>query len=207
MTIRRKGLEKLRRGEVAAVALVAGKPAPIFCDLIGENGLHFLSVPSDAAVGAGYMPARLTAGDYPGLVPYNQPVDTVAVSTLLAVTEVQAGSERYRKIADFADAFFGGLQSLVQPGHHPKWREVNIKAELPGWRRFPAAAQWLQRNPQIPAVPNIESLKANFARFMDERQRASGGPPLSEHEKDQLFDQFKHWAAERPELRQRLESQ
>ena len=90
MTIRRKGLEKLRRGEVAAVALVAGKPAPIFCDLIGENGLHFLSVPSDAAVGAGYMPARLTAGDYPGLVPYNQPVDTVAVSTLLAVTEVQA---------------------------------------------------------------------------------------------------------------------
>jgi hypothetical protein len=30
---------------------------------------------------------------------------------------------------------------------------------------------------------------------------------LSEHEKDQLFDQFKHWAAERPELRQRLESQ
>ena len=202
-----EGLEKLRRGEVAAVALVAGKPAPVFCDLIGENGLHFLPVPSEAAVGAGYVPARLTAGDYPGLVPYNQPVDTVAVGTLLAVTEFQAGSERYRKIADFADAFFGGLQSLVQPGHHPKWREVNIKAELPGWRRFPAAAQWLQRNPQIPAVPNIESLKANFARFMDERQRASGGPPLSEHEKDQLFDQFKHWAAERPELRQRLESQ
>jgi uncharacterized protein len=202
-----EGLEKLRRGEVAAVALVAGKPAPIFCDLIGENGLHFLPVPSEAAVGAGYVPARLTAGDYPGLVPYNQPVDTVAVGTLLAVTEVQAGSERYRKIADFVDAFFGGLQSLVQPGHHPKWREVNIKAELPGWRRFPAAAQWLQHNQQIAAVPTMESLKANFARFMDERQKASGGAPLSQQEKDQLFDQFKSWAAERPALRQRLESQ
>jgi uncharacterized protein len=202
-----EGLEKLRRGEVAAVALVAGKPAPVFCDLIGENGLHFLSVPSDAVVRAGYVPARLTAGDYPGLVPYNQPVDTVAVGTLLAVTEVQAGSERYRKIADFVDAFFGGLQSLVQLGHHPKWREVNIKAELPGWRRFPAAALWLQHNPQMAAVPNIENLKANFARFMDERQKASGGPPLSQDEKDQLFDQFKHWATERPELRQRLESQ
>jgi uncharacterized protein len=202
-----EGLEKLRRGEVAAVALVAGKPAPVFCDLIGENGLHFLSVPADAVVRAGYVPARLTAGDYPGLVPYNQPVDTVAVGTLLAVTEVQTGSERYRKIADFVDAFFGGLQSLVQPGHHPKWREVNIKAELPGWRRFPAAALWLQHNPQMAALPNIESLKANFARFMDERQKASGGRPLSQDEKDQLFDQFKHWATERPELRQRLEAQ
>lgn len=131
----------------------------------------------------------------------------MAVGTLLAVTEVQAGSERYRKIADFANAFFGGLQSLVQPGHHPKWREVNIKAELPGWRRFPAAALWLQHNQQMAAVPNIESVKANFARFMDERQKASGGPPLSQQEKDQLFDQFKHWTAERPELRQRLESQ
>jgi hypothetical protein len=42
---------------------------------------------------------------------------------------------------------------------------------------------------------------------MDERQKASGGRPLSQDEKDQLFDQFKHWATERPELRQRLESQ
>jgi len=36
-----EALEKLRSGAVAAVALVAGKPAPLFCDLIGETGLHF----------------------------------------------------------------------------------------------------------------------------------------------------------------------
>ena len=54
-------LEALRRGETAAVALVAGTPAPLFCDLIGENGWHFLSIPADAAVNAGYLPARLTA--------------------------------------------------------------------------------------------------------------------------------------------------
>ncbi len=65
------GFEKLRRGEVAAVGSVAGKPAPVFCDLIGENGLHFLPIPSNAVAGAGYAPARLTAADYPGLVPYN----------------------------------------------------------------------------------------------------------------------------------------
>jgi uncharacterized protein len=201
------GLEKLRRGEVAAVALVAGKPAPVFCDLIGENGLHFLSIPPGAGVSAGYVPARLTAGDYPGLVPYNQPVDTVAVSTLLAVAEVQAGSDRYRSIANFVDAFFSGFQSLLLPGHHPKWHEVNIMAELPGWRRFPPAAQWLQRYARVATGPDMEGLKANFSRFIEERQQASGGRPLGQQEKDQLFDQFKHWASERPEVRQRLKPQ
>ena len=143
-----EALEKLRQGEVAAVALVAGNPAPVFCDLIGENGLHFLPIPSAAAVSAGNVPARLTAGDYPGLVPYNQPVDTVAVRILLVVSEVQAGSDRYRNLVNFVDAFFGGFQSLLQAGHHPKWHEVNLMADLPGWRRFPPAAQWLQRNAQ-----------------------------------------------------------
>jgi uncharacterized protein len=199
-----EAIEKLRQGEVAAVALVAGKPAPVFCDLIGENGLHFLSIPSAATVGAGYVPARLTAGDYPGLVPYNQPVDTVAVGTLLAVTELQAGSDRYRNVSSFVDAFFGGFQSLLQPGHHPKWHDVNIMAELPGWRRFPPAAQWLQHNAQTAAAPDIEGLKGYFSHFIDERQQATGGPPLSQQQKDQLFDQLKGWASARPELWQKL---
>jgi uncharacterized protein len=201
-----EAVEKLRRGEVSAVALVAGKPAPLFCDLLGENGLHFLSIPVEA-INAGYAPARLTVADYPGLIPYNQPVDTVAVATVLAVTNLQAGSERYRNVANFVEAFFSGFQSLLQPGHHPKWHEVNIMAELRGWRRFPPATQWLRRNAQVAAAPDVEGLKANFSRFIDERQQASGGPPLTQQEKDKLFDQFRRWASERPELRQSLKPQ
>ena len=202
-----EALEKLRQGEVAAVALVAGKPAPIFSDLFGEDGLHFLSIPLDPAANAGYVPARLTAADYPGLIPYNQPVDTVGVGIVLAVTNLQPGSERYRNVANFVDAFFSGFQSLLQPGHHPKWRDVNIMAELPGWRRFPPAQQWLERSARVATAPDIQSLKANFSHFMDERQQTAGGPPLSQQEKDQLFDQFKLWASERPGLWQRLEPQ
>src|SRR5260370_33344678 len=37
-------LERLRRGEIAALAFVAGKPAPIFRDVNGEDGLHFLAI-------------------------------------------------------------------------------------------------------------------------------------------------------------------
>lgn len=148
----------------------------------------------------GYVPARLTAADYPGLIPYNQPVDTVAVGTVLAVTNLQAGSERYRDVAKFVEVFFSEFRSLLQSGHHPKWREVDVTRELPGWGRFPPAAQWLRRNARVASAPNLEGLKADFARFIEERQQASGGPPLSQPEKDRLFEQFKRWVSERPGL-------
>ena len=186
-------LEKLRKGEIAAIAFVAGKPAPIFRELNANDGLHFLSIPLSAAVTAAYVPTRLTAADYPGLVPQDQAVDTVAVGAVLLAANLQQGTERYRNLVNFVDAFFTEVQALLEPGHHPKWREVNITAELPGWRRFPPAEQWLQRNTQIAAAPNVQDLKAIFSRFIDERQQAVGGAPMTEQEKDQLFGQFELW--------------
>lgn len=186
-------LDKLRRGEIAAVAFVAGKPAPLFRGLDSRDGLHFLAIPVNPAVTGVYVPTRLTATDYPGLVPQDHPVDTVAVGAVLAAANLQPLSERYRNLVNFVDAFFTGFQSLLTPGHHPKWREVNIAAELPGWRRFPPAAQWLQRNAPIASAPNQQDLKAIFARFIDERQRAGGGTTLSQQQKDELFGQFQQW--------------
>ena len=186
-------LDKLRKGEIAALAFVAGKPAPLFRNIAGDDGLHFLAIPLSPAVTAAYVPTRLTAADYPGLVPPDQPVDTVAVGAVLAAANLQVGSERYRNLVNFVDAFFTGFQSLLEPGHHPKWHEVNIMAELPGWRRFPPAEQWLQRNAPVAAAPNLQDLKAIFSRFIDERQQATGGPPMTQQEKDQLFGQFEAW--------------
>jgi TRAP-type uncharacterized transport system substrate-binding protein len=186
-------LGKLRSGEIAALAFVAGKPAPLFCSIGAEEGLHFVAIPLNPAVTAAYVPTRLSAQDYPGLVPGDQPVDTVAVGTVLAAANLQYGSERYRNLVNFVDAFFTGFQLLLDPGHHPKWHEVNIMAELPGWRRFPPAEQWLQRNAPVAAAPNMQDLKAIFSRFIDERQQATGGLPMTQQEKDQLFGQFEMW--------------
>jgi uncharacterized protein len=186
-------LDKLRRGEIAAVAFVAGRPAPIFRDLIGDSHLHFLGVPLNPAVTSAYIPARLTADDYPALIQYNQPVDTIAVGAVLVVANLQPASDRYRNVVNFVDSFFTGFQSLLMPGHHPKWHEVNIAAELPGWRRFPPAAEWLQRNAPVAGAPGEQALKAIFARFIDERQQAAGGTPLSQQQKDELFSQFEQW--------------
>src|SRR6266404_5197246 len=142
-------LDKLRRGEIAALAFVAGKPAPLFMGLKGDDGLHFL-----------------------------------------AVAELKQLQERYRNVANFVDVFFTGFQTLQTPGHHPKWQDVNLAAELPGWHRFPPAEQWLQRNMQVANAPKPDDLKAMFASFIDEHRHSAGGAPMTDKEKEDLFQQY-----------------
>src|SRR5438876_377059 len=47
-------LDKLRRGEIAALAFVAGKPAPLFMGLKSDDGLHFLAIPFNQSVSNAY---------------------------------------------------------------------------------------------------------------------------------------------------------
>jgi TRAP transporter TAXI family solute receptor len=185
---------KLVKGEIDAVAFVAGKPAPVFRNLDGSDGLHFLSLPLSPAIASAYAPTRITNKDYPGLVTAEAPVDTVAVGMVLAAANLQSLSDRYRNVANFVDAFFTQFSSLLEPGHHPKWREVNLAAELPGWKRFPPAEQWLARNSPVVAKQSTpQDLRQVFERFLDERLRLTGAPAMTQKQKDALFGEFQNW--------------
>ncbi|MGD9618133.1 MAG: TAXI family TRAP transporter solute-binding subunit [Alphaproteobacteria bacterium] len=186
-------LQKLRNGEIAALAFVAAKPAPFFQAIDGTDGLHLLGIPVTPAVADAYVPTRITVTDYPRLVQGKQPIETVAVANVLVAADVRNLAERHRNTANFVDALFTNFDALLAPGHHPKWREVNIAAEFPGWTRHPAAQQWLQRNAPDKAGSSPESLKILFSRFLDERRQAGGGGPVSNAEKDALFRQFRAW--------------
>jgi len=186
-------LEKLKRGELAALAFVAGKPAPFFHNLNGAGGLHFLAVPFNSGLAATYVPTRLTAADYPGLVTPDLPIDTIAVGVVLVVANLEQIPERYRNVGNFVDAFFTGFRSLLEPGHHPKWQEVNISTEIAGWRRYPPAEVWLRRNVEVARPPSPDDLKAMFTQYVDERRRSTGGAPMSQQEKDDLFRQYHRW--------------
>lgn len=186
-------LQKLRKGEIAALALVAAKPAPLFRGLTVSAGLHLLSIPLTPAVSGAYAPSRITADDYPNLVAADQPADSIAVGSLLMAADLRMIPERYRNVVNFVEAFFAGSQSLLETGHHPKWQEVNIAASVPGWVRYPPAEQWLQRNMQVATTPNPDAMKSLFSRFVDERRQASGGGPMSAEDKDGLFQQFRAW--------------
>lgn len=194
-----QALEKLRKGEIAAMATLVGKPAPLFESVRPQSGLHFVAIPLKGTIDAGYIPARLDSADYPDLVPAGSRVDTVAVGTVLLVAGLAPDSERYRNVANFVEAFFTQFPKLLEAPHHPKWQEVNLAAELPHWRRFAPADDWIKRNGTAPTAMSQDQLRDIFVKFLDERSKASGSEALSAEQKEQLYDQFRRWQSEHGE--------
>jgi len=134
-------LDRLRRGEIAALVYVAGKPARLFSGVRAEDNLHLLTLPLVPALLETYLPATIRKADYPALVPEESPVQTVAVGAVLAVYAWKPGTERHAKVVRFLERFRSKFPALLQPPRHPKWREVNLTAEVPGWTRFAPAAE------------------------------------------------------------------
>jgi TRAP-type uncharacterized transport system substrate-binding protein len=150
-----EAVEKVRRGEIAATALISGKPVRTMSQLPPGSGLHFVPVPFAQPLIADYLPTTLTHDDYPDMVPAGQSIETIAVGTVLITYNwPRAAGERYQRIQKFVDAFFTKIEDFKKPPHHPKWREVNIAATLPGWDRFEGAQNWLdsRRGGEGPAV-------------------------------------------------------
>jgi TRAP-type uncharacterized transport system substrate-binding protein len=186
-------LEKLKSGEIAAMAVVAGKPVALFQSLRAQDKLHFLRMPLKGDM-TEYVPARLDPEDYPDLVPQGSSVETVAVGTALIVAGLAPDSQRYRNVANFVDVFFTQFPKLLDSSHHPKWQEVNLAAELPHWQRFAPAEAWIKRNgANAPIAFNETEMRDIFTKFLDERTKANGGQTLTAEQKEQLFDQFKRW--------------
>ena len=144
-------LAKLKAGDVAAVLTISGKPSPGLTQFDSTGGYHLVSVPYTGSMQDAYYPGRLDNADYPNLVPAGAGLETVAVGTLLAVHDVPRGSPRYQRLAAFTKAFFARFDALRDPARHPKWREVNLAADVPGWTRFRAATEALAHAPE-PAV-------------------------------------------------------
>lgn len=138
-------LDKLRKGEIDALVYVAGKPARLFSGIPAGSGLHLLALPLTPALLATYVPSRFERADYPGLIEGDASVDTVAVGAVMAVFTWPPGSDRYRMVSRFVDAFFTAFPRFQQAPRHPKWREVHLEAQVPGWSQFGPAAEWLQR--------------------------------------------------------------
>jgi TRAP transporter TAXI family solute receptor len=133
-------LTKLRAGEIGAMVFVAGKPARLFAGIAPDSGLRFLPIPATPALLETYAPSTLVAADYPSLIPAGGSVETIAVGAVMAVYAWAPGSERHRKVARFIEALNAKFDQFLRPPRHPKWREVNLAAQVPGWVRFDHAA-------------------------------------------------------------------
>ena len=150
-------------------------------------------MPYTEALQQSYLPSSFSDSDYAALVPPGEQVDTVAVGAVMAVFNWGRGTRRYRKVKTFVDVFFSNFSEFLKAPRHKKWQEVNLAAQVPGWKRFRAAEKWLEKNaPQTAAAPPPVDLKSTFQKYLAE-QPNSGFANLTPEQREELYQQFIRW--------------
>ena len=139
-------MEKMRQGnEVAATFWVSSKPLAPFLKGKWPEGFKFLPVEYSDRLEY-YSPAYLEAADYPNLIKSGERVATISVPAVLAVYAWHKDTERYGRVARMIDYLFKRFNRLqTEPGYHEKWKDVNLAATVPGWTRFPAMQERLEK--------------------------------------------------------------
>lgn len=177
-------LERVRRGEIAATAILVAKPAAALSGLTRESGLHLLSIPFEAEISETYLPSTLRSDDYPNLVPAGAAVDALAVRTVLVARDLPKGSTRYRLMQSFVELLFPRLLEARARSRNGRWQEISLTEELPGWRRFKPAEDWIRRS-----IPDATTTSAA-------KRPESKDPVPSEQmdpEAERLFGEFMRW--------------
>jgi TRAP transporter TAXI family solute receptor len=188
-----EAISKVRSGEIAATALIAGKPVGSMSRLKAAEGLHFVPIPFSQPLIADYLPTALTSDDYPALVPAGQSVETIGVGAVLITYNAPKGSgDRNQRVEKFVEAFFAKIDDFKKPGRHPKWREVNLAATLPDWTRFEPAQNWLDRQR---AVSQSEATGVNA--------RTEAPSPIGQAQQAGLYQDFLRWRQQQQETGQR----
>jgi hypothetical protein len=193
-------MQKLKSGEISALVRVIGKPIDAFEKIPANSGLHFVSIPFSKSFADYYTVGELTRQDYPTLIGEGERVDTIAVPAVLAAFNWPKGSDRYQRVQRFVQALFANWDKFRQPPRHPKWRDVNLAATVPGWTRLGAASEILDQlaaQGEAAAAANAQASAQTtgsaFANFL----AANGGANLTPQQREALFRQFEQWQRQR----------
>jgi TRAP-type uncharacterized transport system substrate-binding protein len=181
-------MQKLKSGEIAALIRVVGKPVDVLAKIPASAGLHLVPLPYSKSFADFYTLGEFTAQEYPGLVPEGQTVDTIAVPSVLAVYNWPKNTDRYRRVARFVEALYTKWDKFQEPPRHPKWRDVNLAATVPGWTRSSAADDMLRKLRQD-AVAEAPSSSGEFSTFLRTKTAATDTP----EQRDALFREFLQW--------------
>ncbi len=180
-------LEKLRSGEIDAIARVLPKPVDFFSKIPPNSGLHLVNIPFTKKFEDYYTLGEFTKKDYPSLLDGKDSIDTIAVPAVLAVYNWSKDSDRYNRVQRFVQYLFNRWDTFQHAPYHPKWRDVNLAATVPGWTRFSAAQDMLQ---QVEAQQQ-QKQKTAFQTFVKQQ----GAVPANAAERDALFREFLQWQA------------
>lgn len=173
------GLEMVKSGECAAAFAAFAKGAPtIFSGVPAALGLHLLPIGIDKFADEYYVPVELEHADYPNLIPAGEKIETLGSPVVLAVYNWPQGTERFRKVQRFIQYYFDRFEKLKKSPYQVQWKEVNLAATVPGWKRYWYAEELL-------ATIVAQQQGANVA----EAQR----PATMSREDQALYNEFLEW--------------
>jgi TRAP-type uncharacterized transport system substrate-binding protein len=181
-------LEKMKTGEIAAIVNNGAKPLDLLTKFKNDGNFKFLPIPIER-FDEYYIPATLTSQDYPGFIQPGEKVETLGVQTVLAVYNWPRESDRYRRVGRFIERYFDMFEKFHVPPYHPKWKNVNLAATVPGWIRYAVADDKLKQMSVAKAPPQGP---ADTALARPPKTARTGGADAGDQEK--LFQQFLEWS-------------
>ena len=173
-------LQKLRSGEIDALIRMVSKPIDFFAKIPAKDDFHLVPIPFTKTFSDYYTLAEFTKSEYPTLISEGETTTTLGVPAVLAVYNWPLQSDRARRVKRMVERMFANWEKFQTPPRHPKWKEINLAATVPGWTRW------------APAEELLQSMRARQAQAAPVTR---GGPSanLSEAERERLFKEFQQW--------------
>ena len=200
-----EAIRRLRNGDISAMIILTGAPQAALVKLVAEDGVHFLPLEEQALAGHNvaaifdnYLPIELTHDEYPALIPQGTSVPTIGNRALLVTYAWPVNSPRYQRVARFVHEFFGKIDQFQDGARHPKWGEINVAADIPGWTRFKPAADWIAENRKVAMAENngatrSGNMKSVFEQYLSKYAVSTGPKAVSDNERDLLFIKFQQF--------------
>ncbi|MGI9492191.1 MAG: hypothetical protein ACR2QF_07320, partial [Geminicoccaceae bacterium] len=122
-------LERLKKGEIAAMASTSARPWKFATRVGPEEGLHLLDVPPEA-LPEGYESTTWSSDVYPNLIETGSTVRSQRNPAVLLAYNWPEDHPKCAKVQRFMSALRDRFPQLLQEPHQEKWKEVDLDAEV-----------------------------------------------------------------------------
>jgi TRAP-type uncharacterized transport system substrate-binding protein len=183
-------LQKLRTGEIDALIRMVSKPIDFFAKIPAKDEFHLVPIPFTQTFSDYYTLAEFTKAEYPTLISEGETTTGIGVPAVLAVYNWPAQSDRARRVKRLVERMFANWEKFQTAPRHPKWKEINLAATVPGWTRWGPAEELLQamRTAQRQQQPaNVGSGRGGGATSSIDFDK------LNDAERQRLYQEFQQW--------------
>ncbi len=156
-------LQGVTQGDPEAVVFIAGKPVIAVQNLKSSDDLRLLHLPWNIGTArhladSDFRPAFFQHNDYPNLVPPDTKVPTVGSAVYLMTKNGPTNPALQRLVSGFTTSLLQNLSVLQKESSITKWRDADLIARLPHFRRAPEVAAWFAdptaKGPERPSSQN-----------------------------------------------------